>query len=58
MFLKSIKCIGGEILHDKIGSDYKVADLSQEEIKYLVDKEAKLRSETNKQYVLVAFEKK
>lgn len=38
--------------------EYKIADLSQEDYHYLLDKEAKLRSETQKQYILVAFEKK
>lgn len=38
--------------------EFKIADLSQEDFNKLLDKEAKLRSETKKQYILIAFEKK
>jgi len=44
-------------LNDKI-NDYKVASLSQEDYQCLLDKEAKLRTETKKQYILIAYEKK
>ena len=45
------------MLNDKL-NDYKVANLSQDDYQYLLDKEAKLRTETKKQYILIAYEKK
>lgn len=44
-------------MNDKI-NDYKVAKLNQDDYNYLLDKEAKLRSETKKEYILIAYEKK
>ena len=44
-------------MNDKI-KDYKIANLSQEDYNILLDKEAKLRAETKKEYILIAYEKK
>jgi len=39
-------------------NEYKVAELEQDEYHSLVEKESKLNSETGKQYILIAYEKK
>ncbi len=39
-------------------NEYRVADLEQDDFKSLVEKESKLNSETGKEYILIAYEKK